>query len=155
MSGFFKSHKLLMERMLSYTTSDNNNKPKQAPFAMISPLSTDKNSFSPDLIDALIGIKPAPQVLFGEIKNRHNYINNVCDYQHPESHDDIKGTPYKLFSRYVSVLVKAGLLVRLKRDHQRELGLPKKERVTYFMLNPYYVRCKEYALANSIWSAYP
>ncbi|CAA0366076.1 hypothetical protein ALT721_800091 [Alteromonas alvinellae] len=136
-------------------TQTNSTNSTNAPFAMISPLSTDNNSFAPDLLDTLVGLPSAAQVLFLEIKRKHNYVNNVCSYELPESVQDRKSTAYKLHSRYVSKIVKAGLMVRLKRDHQRQLGLATKEGVTYFLLNPYLVRCKQYAMANSIWSAYP
>ena len=131
-------------------------KNSNAPFQMISPLSTDKNSFAPDLLDLLVGLSPAAQTLFLEFKRKHNFINNVCFYEVPEhSYNDRKGIPYKLYSRYVSAIVKAGLAVRLKKDHVRQLGLQEKENVVHFLLNPYLIRCKEFGLANSIWTAYP
>lgn len=132
--------------------SEHHNTP--APFAMISPLSTDSNSFAPDLLDTLVGLSPAAQVLFLEIKRKHNYINNVCTYELSDKLDDRNGSAYKLYSRYLSQIIKSGLLVRLKRDHQWQLGLPNKNKTRYFMLNPYLVRCKEYALANAIWREY-
>lgn len=123
---------------------------------MISPLSTDKNSFVPDLLDLLVDLSPAAQTLFIEIKRKHNFVTNVCSYELPEGvASNRKGTPYKLYSRYVSAIVKAGLMVRLKKDHVRQLGLPEKDNVVHFLLNPYLIRCKEFGLANSIWTAYP
>ncbi|WP_269519438.1 hypothetical protein [Alteromonas sp. BMJM2] len=121
---------------------------------MVSPLSTDKNTCAPDILDVLVGLPPSAQVLFIQIKMKHNYINNVCSYELSESVQDKTSTAYKLYSRYSSKLVKAGLLVRLKADHRRQLGLPKKDNITYFLINPYLVRCKEYALADSIWKQY-
>lgn len=127
----------------------------QAPFAMIAPFSTDNNSFAPDLLDTYSQVTPTAQVLFLQIKKTHNYINNVCSYQLTEKQKVQGSSEYKLFSRYVSQLKKVGLLVKVKKDHLKQLGLPYKKDVIYFLINPYLVRCKEYALVNSLWSAHP
>lgn len=127
----------------------------QAPFAMIAPFKTEHNSCAPDLLDTYSKVTPKAQCLFLEIKRTHNYINNVCSYELTDKQKVQGSSEYKMLSRYISQLKKVGLIVKVKRDHLKQLGLPYKKDVIYFLVNPYLIRCKEYALVNSLWSAYP
>lgn len=125
--------------------------PNYGAFQAISPLSTNENNRSTDLIEALASLTPAAQVMFVEIKRNHKENYGVCSYELPNNCKAKDSSGYKMFSRHTVAITKAKLMRRLPRKIQRELGLEPGK--IHFMLNPYMIRCSYFEQAKVIWKS--
>lgn len=99
-----------------------------------------------DLIEILATVRPASHVLFVELKSTYVPEYGTCSC--PAIHST-EVNKYRIFSRYLNILVKAGILKRLPIKAVRKLGLD--TTAFQFLINPALIRCKNPVDSTGMW----
>jgi hypothetical protein len=114
----------------------------------ISPLNTNTNPQNQDILDAFTQVTPAAQVLFLELRKTLDRVYGLCTYERDRRKEQHSVT-YKLFSRHIVALRKAGLILRINSDTERKLGL-NTDHLNY-IVNPHLIIATDQASAKNIW----
>jgi hypothetical protein len=117
-------------------------------FQAIGIFKTNTNNQDTDLIEAITSVTPAAQTLFIEIKRNHTIEFGICNYNLIARLKDANPSAYKVFSRHIVALTKAGLIKRITRKVERHLEITAGHN---YMINPNLVRCKQFSEAKGIW----
>jgi len=125
-------------------------------FSAISVLSNkarEGRGMEPDVFDLLDKVSKGAFSVFNNLKYNRNEENNVTHYI---STEEMNKTDREVLSRKLSELKKIGLIARMKKE-VRVSSIPGGY-YTYndprkvFIINPYYIKCKNYNEADEIWN---
>jgi len=121
--------------------------PPAPPFKLTVPLNNGYNK--QDLLDVLVKVTPAAQVLFIELKNNYTSEVGICSYPILDRIRDTSSSSYQIFYRYIKQLKDAKIIVPVIKRYQRKYQLVPDNK--YFMINPSLIKCINLDEAKELW----
>lgn len=121
--------------------------PPAPPFKLTVPLSN--GNTKQDLLDVLVKVTPAAQVLFLELKNNYTPNLGICSYPILDRIKDTSSSSYQVFYRYINQLKRARIIVPVPKRYQRKFNLVPDNK--YFMINPSLIKCIQLDEAKVLW----
>lgn len=105
-----------------------------------------RNQTQEDIIDKFCSVSRAAKKVFITLKNKCSWAYNIAHLPELES---LTENQMKVFRRHIAILKKADLVTRIKKTN-----IPESVKVTQYtyMINPAYLKCREYTAANALWN---
>jgi hypothetical protein len=121
-------------------------KTEKKDYQVISSFTTNEENNKTDILELMGKLSPASQVLLLELKRTYTPTNNVVTYPKFSTTDSQK---YKTFSKYITPIIKLGIIKRIAINHVRNLELS--EDNYNYLFNPEIINCTRQQQAKYVW----
>ena len=116
------------------------------PFSPVGPIKYKNSSkITKDIIDYIIDLRKGARLLFQELKNNRDRINNLVTMEHWVK---LPVNEKRLLQLNCTELIKAGLILKVKVKHLEDYD---KTKAYTYLINPYVIKPKDCDDARILW----